>query len=671
MRPKIFCLFLLYLVIAVPHLSAKTLNVPADYKTIQEAIDAASPGDTVSVSAGRYDETLDIRRSLVISGSGSGSCVLFKSSTDNLHVNIREATVEIRGMELNGGIYNSKKNNYDSSTRNAIQADFSTLILYDVQFNQYINFVVTVKRGFLYADHVSMQTREVRYQCDIGFSLVACVAEIDHFNQEFGWIDHTIDVNPGSFLGPSSLDIKNSTIWASHKTWGDCIRIYKDVLVNVDSCTFYRAPDGDKPDPGHTGITIAASEKIGAKITNNTFTGIPWAISFYGAAVNSNQALVENNLFQDCAIGGVRIFYAHSPGIDLGGGHLGSRGRNRFINSATFDVKLESTFGDVLALYNWWSFGDPAIGIWDKHDDPQSSGEVIYRSFPMAPRPQLPPNESLHQSVFSQFVWESAGSAFYYHLQVATDWEFENVVIEVPELVDNQYDPGELELSTVYYWRVMAFNAEGPSEWSEVFCFQTSDFYPPPPPEPVSPDNGAERVNLPVSLVWAPVEGEVWYFVEVSPVEYFNPVVISDSIYMGNEMFIQDIEPERLHFWRVRAKGMGGFGPWSPVFSFTTATAVTAVQIQADSKPEFKLSPAYPNPFNASTTIPYGIVRETRVKIMIYSVTGQVVEEVDLGRLGPGEYHFFWNAGLYPSGVYFYRIRTEYFNETGKCLYVK
>ena len=84
-------------------------------------------------------------------------------------------------------------------------------------------------------------------------------------------IDHTIDMNPGFYLGPSSLELKNCTIWASHKSWGDCIRIFYDVLVNVDQCTFYRAPGGEKPDPGHTGIHIAASEKIGANITNNTF----------------------------------------------------------------------------------------------------------------------------------------------------------------------------------------------------------------------------------------------------------------------------------------------------------------------------------------------------------------------------------------------------------------
>jgi len=42
--------------------------VPIDYSTIQDAIDAASPGSTILVLPGRYEESLRIERPLRLVG---------------------------------------------------------------------------------------------------------------------------------------------------------------------------------------------------------------------------------------------------------------------------------------------------------------------------------------------------------------------------------------------------------------------------------------------------------------------------------------------------------------------------------------------------------------------------------------------------------------------------
>jgi hypothetical protein len=56
--------------------SAHQLHVPGDYATIQAAVDAASPGDTVKVAAGTYHEAIVMRPGVCLIGAGADRTVL-------------------------------------------------------------------------------------------------------------------------------------------------------------------------------------------------------------------------------------------------------------------------------------------------------------------------------------------------------------------------------------------------------------------------------------------------------------------------------------------------------------------------------------------------------------------------------------------------------------------
>ena len=85
---------------------------------------------------------------------------------------------------------------------------------------------------------------------------------------------------------------------------------------------------------------------------------------------------------------------------------------------------------------------------------------------------------------------------------------------------------------------------------------------------------------------------------------------------------------------------------------------------------EFKLMPAYPNPFNASTTIEYWLPAESDVRLAVYSVLGEEVAEVVSGQQSAGIYQVIWQAPAeLSSGLYFCRI--EALNCSNKRLFTQ
>lgn len=100
-------------------------------------------------------------------------------------------------------------------------------------------------------------------------------------------------------------------------------------------------------------------------------------------------------------------------------------------------------------------------------------------------------------------------------------------------------------------------------------------------------------------------------------------------------------------------------------------TEQTSLQDKIILPESYSLYSNYPNPFNSSTNIKVGIPKPTELSIVIYDITGHVVDTIYKGKLEAGYYTFKWNGMNHPSGIYFCRFKAGDFSKTEKLVLYK
>ena len=107
---------------------------------------------------------------------------------------------------------------------------------------------------------------------------------------------------------------------------------------------------------------------------------------------------------------------------------------------------------------------------------------------------------------------------------------------------------------------------------------------------------------------------------------------------------------------------------------YTAFTPITAsmnekqpATIQGNTKVEFALHEAYPNPFNPTTVISYSLPATSIVTLKVYNMLGQEVATLaDQKQMGEGEHQVEFNASSLPSGTYLYRITAKELGDNSK-----
>lgn len=100
-------------------------------------------------------------------------------------------------------------------------------------------------------------------------------------------------------------------------------------------------------------------------------------------------------------------------------------------------------------------------------------------------------------------------------------------------------------------------------------------------------------------------------------------------------------------------------------------TAEGAAVAASETPALFVLEGAYPNPFNPTTTIRYGLAEAARVTLAVYDMLGREVARLVDGQQASGWQEARFDASGRPTGVYLYRLEAHgesgtHFMETGR-----
>lgn len=107
------------------------------------------------------------------------------------------------------------------------------------------------------------------------------------------------------------------------------------------------------------------------------------------------------------------------------------------------------------------------------------------------------------------------------------------------------------------------------------------------------------------------------------------------------------------------------------MYEFSTKAPIIPI-VEPTVPVDYELYPNYPNPFNNSTTIRFGLPKMSYVTIKVYNILGQMVKLLaDNQRFDAGVQRVSFTGNNLSSGVYFYTIQTEKFKKSRRMVLVK
>jgi uncharacterized lipoprotein YddW (UPF0748 family) len=288
--------------------------------------------------------------------------------------------------------------------------------------------------------------------------------------------------------------------------------------------------------------------------------------------------------------------------------------------------------------------------------------EIPTAAFPVNGASNIPDTVTLQ--------WNYSSGSSFYHLQVSSDPAFSSgMLVDLPALGDTFFVLTGMIGQQQYYWRISSSNIAGQSDFSSISNF-TSGF--PTAPILLEPPHASLEVVFSPILKWAEAEAADIYQIQLSNSTTFNSsTIIFDSTGIADTSYmLNDIEPNRNHFWRVRGINQYGASRWSSTFGFKTMM-VSLIEEEGSLPTEYTLAQNYPNPFNPSTRIKFSVPNNVYATLKVYDLLGNEIASLVDRELSAGNYSVEFDASYLASGTYIYRISAGEFIQSRKMILVK
>ncbi len=289
---------------------------------------------------------------------------------------------------------------------------------------------------------------------------------------------------------------------------------------------------------------------------------------------------------------------------------------------------------------------------------------------PNTPSNPSPSNSAIGVSIVTDLDWDDSLNATSYDVYFGATYPPPLIT----SVTDSAYDPGILDYSTSYYWKIAAKNSNGETTGSE-WNFTTDTCSTPDIPVNPLPPNGIQGVSADIDLNWDNSNGATSYdvyFGTVSPPSFAANV--TDSSYD-----VGTLSYSSTYYWKIVAKNSCGEID-GPEWNFETEASPSSPKIgylrkgvwnELDHDLYIYSAPSRVDDLGTLIASDYNSPDGTTVGITAIDIDGDGVEEIAYLRSGPwSEFDYALYIYSAPTSVddFFTLIASDYNSPDGNTV---